>query len=324
MDVLLIVSHGIILSLCILYLIYVTAFGRALSFRRMLQSLVVPENENNVDVNVDVNVDNDINGNIGNETTTTTTTTNEIGNDNCSHVRNSRPKHEYSNDEVNENRTDKSNEKNYAKRLPRDSGTLNSFSYLISNPLIIAQGHRVQRLDVRNQLKHGVRHLHTDISLVSPNDVSANVDGRLRTLTCSNFTFVPFINVNNWSTNYNLLDVIDQLYDYSRELLDTVSIWIDRIVLSGRDRIVLSGRVECTKDNRAKCDRFLYESTVCAIRDYIRSLSSGDKFLIIRERNEKTRDVFAMFRRVMFKRDNTVASSFVTKEPRVRWYLRLE
>lgn len=292
MDVLLIVSHGIILSLCILYLIYVTAFGKALSFRRMLRALVVSENENNVDVN------------------------NEIGNDNCSHVKNNRRKHEYSNDEVNENRTDKSNEKNYAKRLPRDSGTLNSFSYLISNPLIIAQGHRVQRLDVRNQLKHGVRHLHTNISLVSPDDVSANVDGRLRTLTCLNLTVVPFINVNNWLTNYNLLDVIDQLYDYSRELSDTVSIWIDRIVLSGR--------VECTKNNRAKCDRFFYESTVRAIRDYIRSLSCGDKFLIVRERNEKTRDVFDTFRRVMSKRDNTVASSFVTNEPRVTWYLRLE
>lgn len=303
MDVLLIVSHGIILSLCILYLIYVTAFGKALSFRRMLRALVVSENENNVDVN--------INGNINNETTT-----NEIRNDNCSHVKNNRRKHEYNNDEVNENRTDKSNEKNYAKRLPRDSGTLNSFSYLISNPLIIAQGHRVQRLDVRNQLKHGVRHLHTNISLVSPDDVSANVDGRLRTLTCLNLTVVPFINVNNWLTNYNLLDVIDQLYDYSRELSDTVSIWIDRIVLSGR--------VECTKNNRAKCDRFFYESTVRAIRDYIRSLSCGDKFLIVRERNEKTRDVFDTFRRVMSKRDNTVASSFVTNEPRVTWYLRLE
>lgn len=242
MDALLIISHGIILSLCVLYIIYVTAFGRALAFRKTLQSLVV---------------DDDYRGD-------------------CHHD------HE-------------------VKRLSRDSGTSNSFAYLISNPVVIAQGRRVQRLDVRNQVLLGVRHLHIDLSLVPPDHVGAQVDGRSRSLAVAHLTVVPFISVNSSMTNYNLLDAIDQLYDYAKEFLDTISLWIDRVT---------STRSVEYHDN-------MYAIVIEAIRGYVRSLPDGDKLLIVRERNEKTRDTFATLR-------TNDADSFVTMEPSITWYTRLE
>lgn len=109
----------------------------------------------------------------------------------------------------------------------REVGSKHSLSYLISNPLQIVRGSRVQRLDVFNQLLVGVRHFEIDLSLVPVDRVDPPVDSRLRTLFGS--SVVPLIVTNNARTDYNLFDFVDSLNEYASFASSTAHLWIKRV-----------------------------------------------------------------------------------------------
>lgn len=269
---LLILSHGIILSLCFVYLMRVTIFGRALVFCKTLEKLTT------------------------------------IDDGSRSHRRIATDAKRVHCHELNKEDSSKD-----------DKGTWHTFAYLISNPIYIAQGRRVQRLGLLDQLRFGVCHVHLDVSI----DLSSNnydpPDERVRALSLANgHCVLPFINANLLVTNFNLLDVIDILYGYIKNNdieRNVVTLWIDRI-------IPVANTLKEIEDK-------LYSLVIMAIQQYIYKLPNNDRddysLLLLRSRLDRDENSIVTFDALRSCRNNDhgETQSFRTKN-NITWFILLD
>lgn len=125
--------------------------------------------------------------------------------------------------------------------LPPHSGTVHSMSYLISNPLQLTDGRRLHRLCIFDQIAFGVRHLHVELYATDTenNRPLTDIDGRIRTLTHEHRRIALYLLVNGTMTEYNVLDLIDQLHEVGKCFVvsgtrpTAINLWVGGIRLPG-------------------------------------------------------------------------------------------